>query len=61
MIAESRLKKFVIQASEIKVSNEQKNENKNLLTSMYIQKIMSEFAVIISRKKLDASLNFVHY
>jgi hypothetical protein len=61
MIAESKLKKFVIQASESEISNEQKSESQNLLTSTLIQKTVSEFAVIVSRRKLDASLNFVHY
>jgi hypothetical protein len=61
MIAESKLKKFVTQTSESEISVEQKNENQNLSTSTRMQKTVSEFAVIVSMKELNASLNFVHY
>ncbi len=61
MIAENRLKKHVNWALKSEISNEQKNEDQNLLMIMLIEKIMSEIMINVSIKDLNASLNFIHY
>jgi hypothetical protein len=61
MIAENRLKKHVNQASKSEISNEQKNEDQNLLMTTLIEKIMSEITINILIKNSNALLNFIHY
>jgi len=61
MIAENRLKKYVNQASKSEISNEQKNEDQNLLMTTLIEKIMSEITINILIKNSNALLNFIHY
>ncbi len=61
MIAENRLKKRVNWTLKSEISNEQKNEDQNLLMITFIEKIMSEIAINVSIKDSNASLNFIHY
>ncbi len=61
IIAENRLKKHVNWASKSEISNEQKNEDQNLSMTTLIEKIMSEIAINVLIKDLNASLNFFHY
>ena len=60
-IAENRLKKHVNWVLKSEISNEQKNKDQNLLMTTLIEKIMSEIAINVSIKDLNASLNFIHY
>jgi len=60
-IAENRLKKRVNQALKSEISNEQKNEDQNLLMITFIEKIMSEIAINVSIRNSNASLTFIHY
>jgi len=60
-IAENRLKKCMNWASKSEISNEQKNEDQNLLMITFIEKIMSEIAINILIKDSNVSLNFIHY
>ncbi len=60
-IAENKLKKRVNWALKSEISNEQKNEDQNLSITTFIEKIMSEIAINVSIKNLNASLNFIHY
>ncbi len=61
MIAENKLKKCVNWASKSEISNEQKNEDQNLLMTMLIEKTVSEIAINVSIRDSNASLNFIHY
>jgi len=61
MIAENRLKKRVNWALKSEISNEQKNEDQNLLMTTLIEKIMSEIVINVSIRNSNASLNFIHY
>ncbi len=60
-IAENRLKKRVSWTLKSEISNEQKNEDQNLSMTTLIEKIMSEIAINVSIRNLNASLNFIHY
>ncbi len=60
-IAENRLKKRVNWTLKSEISNEQKNEDQNLSMTTLIEKIMSEIAINVSIRNLNASLNFIHY
>ncbi len=61
MIAENKLKKCVNWALKSEISNKQKNEDQNLLITTFIEKIVSEIAINVSIRNLNASLNFIHY